>query len=115
MIPETKGLSLEHMDDLFGVTELVKNIEEEGRGEHVHAPPTKIGFGGKETSKATHKENVNELGDGESKGEAKGGRAMGGDAVVGWGWSRTSIFKGRSGDNLGFEEFKVGYLAFEIY
>jgi len=27
MIPETKGLSLEKMDDLFGVTELVKNLE----------------------------------------------------------------------------------------
>lgn len=28
LIPETKGLSLERMDYLFGVTELVKNIEE---------------------------------------------------------------------------------------
>lgn len=29
LIPETKGLSLEKMDDLFGVTELVKRIEED--------------------------------------------------------------------------------------
>ncbi|KAL5395389.1 hypothetical protein PMIN02_004079 [Paraphaeosphaeria minitans] len=29
LIPETKGLSLERMDDLFGVTELVKRIEED--------------------------------------------------------------------------------------
>ncbi|EMD89846.1 hypothetical protein COCC4DRAFT_36303 [Bipolaris maydis ATCC 48331] len=29
-VPETKGLSLEKMDDLFGVTELVKNIEADG-------------------------------------------------------------------------------------
>ncbi|KAL6875457.1 general substrate transporter [Trichoderma longibrachiatum] len=28
-VPETKGLSLEHMDDLFGVTELVKKVEAE--------------------------------------------------------------------------------------
>ncbi|KAI4702964.1 hypothetical protein J4E81_001837 [Alternaria sp. BMP 2799] len=27
LIPETKGLSLEKMDDLFGITELVKNME----------------------------------------------------------------------------------------
>ncbi|KAF1941284.1 quinate permease [Clathrospora elynae] len=27
VIPETKGLSLEKMDDIFGITELVKNIE----------------------------------------------------------------------------------------
>lgn len=29
-VPETKGLSLEKMDDLFGVTELVKNIQADG-------------------------------------------------------------------------------------
>lgn len=29
LIPETKGLSLEKMDDLFGVTELAKHVEEE--------------------------------------------------------------------------------------
>lgn len=28
-VPETKGLSLERMDDLFGVTELVKQVEAE--------------------------------------------------------------------------------------
>lgn len=27
LVPETKGLSLESMDDLFGVTELFKDIE----------------------------------------------------------------------------------------
>jgi len=27
-IPETKGLSLERMDDLFGVTEMVKKMED---------------------------------------------------------------------------------------
>ena len=70
LIPETRGLSLERMDDLFGVTELVKNVEEEGREEHAHAPPTEIGFGGKEISKATHKENVNELGNEKNKEEA---------------------------------------------
>ena len=40
LIPEIKGLSLERVDDLFGVTELAKNIEEEGRVEYAHAPPT---------------------------------------------------------------------------
>lgn len=43
-IPETKGLSLERMDDLFGVTELVKNIEED-RGVH---PATEVNMDGKE-------------------------------------------------------------------
>ena len=28
-IPETKGLSLERMDDLFGITEMVKHVEVE--------------------------------------------------------------------------------------
>ena len=31
LIPETKGLSLERMDDLFGVTELVKNMDADER------------------------------------------------------------------------------------
>lgn len=34
LIPETKGLALERMDDLFGVTELVRKLDEgneEGR------------------------------------------------------------------------------------
>jgi hypothetical protein len=29
-VPETKGLSLERMDDLFGVTELAKAVDIEG-------------------------------------------------------------------------------------
>jgi len=36
-IPETKGLSLEKMDDLFGVTELAKKIEDE-EGAHNVSP-----------------------------------------------------------------------------
>ncbi|KAF1958909.1 general substrate transporter [Byssothecium circinans] len=39
-IPETKGLSLEKMDDLFGITELVKQIEEDREG---RAHSTEIG------------------------------------------------------------------------
>jgi sugar porter (SP) family MFS transporter len=35
LIPETKGLSLEKMDDLFGITELVKNMEAD-RENHAH-------------------------------------------------------------------------------
>ncbi|RDW89194.1 hypothetical protein BP6252_01226 [Coleophoma cylindrospora] len=35
LIPETKGLSLERMDDLFGVTELAKNINDEELGDRV--------------------------------------------------------------------------------
>ena len=82
LIPETKGPSLERMDDLFGVTELVKNIEEERRVEHTHAPPTEVGFGGKETGKATHEENVNELGNEKSKEEAKEEKSMEGDTIM---------------------------------
>lgn len=33
-IPETKGLSLEKMDDLFGVTEATKNIDDDERNVH---------------------------------------------------------------------------------
>jgi len=36
-IPETKGLSLERMDDLFGVTELAKNMED-GYNDETSAP-----------------------------------------------------------------------------
>lgn len=36
LIPETKGLSLEKMDDIFGITELVKNIEAD-REAHRHS------------------------------------------------------------------------------
>ncbi|KAF2681321.1 quinate permease [Lentithecium fluviatile CBS 122367] len=46
LIPETKGLSLEKMDDLFGVTELVKHIEED-REAHAHTPH-EVGLDGKE-------------------------------------------------------------------
>ena len=38
LIPETKGLSLERMDDLFGVTELVKKVEEEKEMGHAQQP-----------------------------------------------------------------------------
>ena len=82
LIPKTKGLSLDRMDDQFGVIELVKSIEEEGRMKHAHAPPTEIGFDGKETSKATHKENVNGLGNEKGKEEAKEEKVMEGDAIV---------------------------------
>jgi hypothetical protein len=36
-IPETKGLSLERMDDLFGVTELAKKMEDD-EGAHEVSP-----------------------------------------------------------------------------
>lgn len=45
LIPETKGLSLEKMDDLFGVTELVKHVIED---REQHANGTEIGLDGKE-------------------------------------------------------------------
>jgi len=48
LIPETKGLSLEKMDDLFGVTELVKQIEED---REAHAVPTEVGMDGKEVAR----------------------------------------------------------------
>jgi hypothetical protein len=54
-IPETKGLSLEKMDDLFGVTELVKHIEED-REAHRQASATEIGLDGKEVSRVERKE-----------------------------------------------------------
>jgi len=43
LVPETKGMSLERMDDLFGVTELAKAIgdEETGRREHGAGLPGK--------------------------------------------------------------------------
>jgi hypothetical protein len=34
LIPETKGLSLERMDDIFGITELIKNIEADSENNH---------------------------------------------------------------------------------
>jgi len=44
LIPETKGLSLEKMDDLFGITELVKNMEAD-RENHAHG--TELDMDGK--------------------------------------------------------------------
>lgn len=53
LIPETKGLSLEKMDDLFGVTELVKHIEED---REAHGAATEIGLDGKEVSRVEKRE-----------------------------------------------------------
>jgi hypothetical protein len=60
LIPETKGLSLERMDDLFGVTELVKTVEED-REAHggAHGPTTELGLDGKEVK--THERRVESL------------------------------------------------------
>jgi hypothetical protein len=33
IVPETKGLSLEKMDELFGVTEMIKRVDDENEGE----------------------------------------------------------------------------------
>jgi hypothetical protein len=43
LIPETKGMSLERMDDLFGVTEIAKAVgdEETGHGVPGTGPPGK--------------------------------------------------------------------------
>lgn len=57
-IPETKGLSLERMDDLFGVTELVKHVEE---GQQTNKERDEIGLDGKRVPKhegITHIEEV---------------------------------------------------------
>jgi hypothetical protein len=40
LIPETKGMSLERMDDLFGVTEIAKALGDEETG-HATGPPGK--------------------------------------------------------------------------
>ena len=55
LVPETKGLSLEKMDDLLGITELIKNIEadREGRGS-----VTEVGLDGKEAVREERKEVV---------------------------------------------------------
>ncbi|KAF2703886.1 general substrate transporter [Pleomassaria siparia CBS 279.74] len=50
LVPETKGLSLERMDDLFGVTELVKQVVHEGHEAHREIPSTEIGLDGKQVS-----------------------------------------------------------------
>lgn len=62
LIPETKGLSLERMDDLFGVTELVKNVEADrerqasvGTG-HGAGEARELGMDGKEVSTVERKE-----------------------------------------------------------
>lgn len=47
LIPETKGLSLEKMDDLFGITELVKNMEAD-RENHAHG--TELDMDGKNST-----------------------------------------------------------------
>jgi hypothetical protein len=60
LIPETKGLSLEKMDDLFGVTELVKQVQIEDNEHHAHAPATEIGMDGKEVSQVQRREVVGE-------------------------------------------------------
>ncbi|KAF2440378.1 general substrate transporter [Karstenula rhodostoma CBS 690.94] len=52
-IPETKGLSLEKMDDLFGVTELIKRIEED---REVHAAAGTIDIDQKEAVREERKE-----------------------------------------------------------
>lgn len=54
LVPETKGLSLEKMDDLFGVTELVKQVELD-REQHAHSP-TEVGFDGKEVVREERRE-----------------------------------------------------------
>lgn len=57
LVPETKGLSLEKMDDLFGVTELVKNLEAD-RENQSHNRTTEIDMDGKETYREERKEVV---------------------------------------------------------
>lgn len=54
LIPETKGLSLEKMDDLFGITELVKNIEADR--EHRAGSVTEVGLDGKDAVREERKE-----------------------------------------------------------
>jgi hypothetical protein len=44
-VPETKGLSLERMDDLFGVTELAKQVDAEtelGRADSIREERAEI-------------------------------------------------------------------------
>ena len=59
LIPETKGLSLEKMDDLFGVTELVKHMEED-REAHAYSQATEIGLDGKQVARVEKSEVVPE-------------------------------------------------------
>ena len=55
LVPETKGLSLEKMDDLFGITELIKNIEADREG---RASINEVGLDGKEAVREERKEVV---------------------------------------------------------
>lgn len=55
-IPETKGLSLERMDDLFGITELVKNMEADGE-RNVHGNVSELDVDGKKAN-IVHEEKV---------------------------------------------------------
>ncbi|KAF1841710.1 quinate permease [Cucurbitaria berberidis CBS 394.84] len=58
LIPETKGLSLEKMDDIFGITELVKNIEAD-REAHAHDHATELDIDGKNVVREERKEVAN--------------------------------------------------------
>jgi ribosomal protein L14E/L6E/L27E len=58
LVPETKGLSLERMDDLFGLTEMVKNIEAD-RENHAHNTATELDMDGKNMTREERKEVVN--------------------------------------------------------
>jgi hypothetical protein len=58
LVPETKGLSLERMDDLFGLTEMVKNIEAD-RENHAHTHATELDIDGKNATREERKEIVN--------------------------------------------------------
>ncbi|KAF1913670.1 general substrate transporter [Ampelomyces quisqualis] len=57
LVPETKGLSLEKMDDLFGLTEMVKNIEAD-RENHAHSTATELDIDGKTNHREERKEIV---------------------------------------------------------
>jgi len=52
LIPETKGLSLERMDDLFGVTQLIKNMEADSENNHANADATELDMDGHEKQSA---------------------------------------------------------------
>jgi hypothetical protein len=56
LVPETKGLSLEKMDDLFGLTEMVKNIQAD-RENHAHS--TELDMDGKHVVREERKEVAN--------------------------------------------------------
>jgi len=58
LVPETKGLSLEKMDDIFGVTELIKNIEAD-RENHGHSTATELDMEGKTSYREERKEVAN--------------------------------------------------------